>query len=207
MAEITANLVKQLRERTGAGMMECKKRSERSEGRPRRSRSRSSQARHRVRRQEGLPHHQTGRRSAPISTPARSWASWSKLTASPISWPAPKIFRSWFRISPCRSPPPIPSSCGAKMCPAKRSKKRRKSRRPAPSPKASRRRSPRKSSKAAWRSSTKRCASYEQPFVKENTLTVEQVIKTKIAKLGENIIRFPVRPLQGRRFEPAAAAQ
>jgi len=28
---------------------------------------------------------------------------------------------------------------------------------------------------------------YEQPFVKENTLTVEQLIKTKIAKLGENI--------------------
>src|SRR5579863_1867533 len=29
---------------------------------------------------------------------------------------------------------------------------------------------------------------YQQPFVKENTLTVEELIKTKIAKLGENII-------------------
>ena len=29
---------------------------------------------------------------------------------------------------------------------------------------------------------------YEQPFVKENTLTVDQLIKTKIAKLGENIV-------------------
>jgi len=28
---------------------------------------------------------------------------------------------------------------------------------------------------------------YEQPFVKDNTLTVEQLIKTRIAKLGENI--------------------
>jgi elongation factor Ts len=28
---------------------------------------------------------------------------------------------------------------------------------------------------------------YQQPFVKENTLTVEEVIKTKIAKLGENV--------------------
>jgi elongation factor Ts len=28
---------------------------------------------------------------------------------------------------------------------------------------------------------------YEQPFVKENTMTVDQLIKTKIAKLGENI--------------------
>ncbi len=28
---------------------------------------------------------------------------------------------------------------------------------------------------------------YQQPFVKENTLTVDELIKTKIAKLGENI--------------------
>src|ERR1700689_2857213 len=28
---------------------------------------------------------------------------------------------------------------------------------------------------------------YEQPFVKDNTITIEQLIKTKIAKLGENI--------------------
>jgi translation elongation factor Ts len=28
---------------------------------------------------------------------------------------------------------------------------------------------------------------YQQPFVKENTMTVEEVIKIKIAKLGENI--------------------
>ena len=27
----------------------------------------------------------------------------------------------------------------------------------------------------------------EQPFVKESTLTIDQLIKTKIAKLGENI--------------------
>jgi elongation factor Ts len=29
---------------------------------------------------------------------------------------------------------------------------------------------------------------YEQPFVKENTITIDQLIKTKIAKLGENIV-------------------
>jgi elongation factor Ts len=38
---------------------------------------------------------------------------------------------------------------------------------------------------------------YEQPFVKENTITVDQLVKTKIAKLGENIsvarfVRFKV---------------
>jgi elongation factor Ts len=38
---------------------------------------------------------------------------------------------------------------------------------------------------------------YEQPFVKENTVSIEQLIKSKIAKLGENIsvarfVRFKV---------------
>jgi elongation factor Ts len=38
---------------------------------------------------------------------------------------------------------------------------------------------------------------YEQPFVKENTISIDQLIKTKIAKLGENIsvarfVRFKV---------------
>jgi elongation factor Ts len=38
---------------------------------------------------------------------------------------------------------------------------------------------------------------YEQPFIKENTITIAEVIKTKIAKLGENIsvsrfVRFKV---------------
>lgn len=38
---------------------------------------------------------------------------------------------------------------------------------------------------------------YDQPFVKENSLTIDQLIKTKIAKLGENIsvarfVRFKV---------------
>ncbi len=43
---------------------------------------------------------------------------------------------------------------------------------------------------------------YDQPFVKENTLTVDQLIKTKIAKLGENIsvarfVRFKVGDAPG----------
>jgi elongation factor Ts len=48
---------------------------------------------------------------------------------------------------------------------------------------------------------------YEQPFVKENTLTVGQLIKTRIAKLGENIsvarfVRFKV----GDSFGPTDSA-
>jgi elongation factor Ts len=49
----------------------------------------------------------------------------------------------------------------------------------------------------------------EQPFVKEATLTIEQLVKTKIAKLGENIsiarfIRFKVGDVAA--IEAAAAS-
>ena len=50
---------------------------------------------------------------------------------------------------------------------------------------------------------------YEQPFVKENTITIDQLIKTKIAKLGENIsvsrfARFKVGDAIVRAAEPGA---
>jgi len=52
---------------------------------------------------------------------------------------------------------------------------------------------------------------YEQPFVKDNTISVDQLIKTKIAKLGENITvsrfaRFKVGDAFGPETpEPAAS--
>jgi elongation factor Ts len=52
---------------------------------------------------------------------------------------------------------------------------------------------------------------YEQPFVKENTITIDQLIKTKIAKLGENIsvsrfARFKVGDaFAAEKPEPAAS--
>jgi len=52
----------------------------------------------------------------------------------------------------------------------------------------------------------------EQPFVKEATLTIEQLVKTKIAKLGENItvarfIRFKVGDVAAIEASTDAAAQ
>ncbi len=49
---------------------------------------------------------------------------------------------------------------------------------------------------------------YEQPFVKESTMSVDQVIKTKIAKLGENIsvarfVRFKVGETAAAETAPA----
>jgi elongation factor Ts len=53
---------------------------------------------------------------------------------------------------------------------------------------------------------------YEQPFVKENTITVDQLIKTRIAKLGENIsvsrfARFKVGDVFGSTGDGAAEPQ
>ena len=45
---------------------------------------------------------------------------------------------------------------------------------------------------------------YEQPFIKDNTITIEQLIEDKIAKLGENITVSALRPLQGGRRGRAA---
>ncbi len=50
---------------------------------------------------------------------------------------------------------------------------------------------------------------YEQPFIKENTTTIQEVIKTKIAKLGENIsvsrfVRFKVGDGPAAADAPAA---
>ena len=38
----------------------------------------------------------------------------------------------------------------------------------------------------------------EQPFVKDNSVTVKELITSLIAKLGENIVGRPYGPLQGR---------
>jgi hypothetical protein len=55
-------------------------------------------------------------------------------------------------------------------------------------------------------SSTKRSACWNSPFVKEATLTIDQLVKTKIAKLGENITVSALRPLQSGRRGGAAEA-
>ncbi len=52
---------------------------------------------------------------------------------------------------------------------------------------------------------------YEQPYIKDNTLTIDQLVKTKIAKLGENIsiarfVRFKVGETAGD-SKPAPASE
>ena len=73
MAEITAQLVKELRERTGAGMMECKSALKEANGDIGGGGSRAAEARHRVGGQEVGARHQAGtdRQLHPPRRPAR----------------------------------------------------------------------------------------------------------------------------------------
>ena len=158
MAEINAQLVKQLRERTGAGMMECKKALVATNGD-------LAEAEVVLRKQgiaggqqEGMPLHQAGFDWRAHRSGSASWACWWKSIASPISWRAPTIFKRWPRISRRISPRP------------------------------SRRCEVEEVTEAERANFKEHEALYEQKFAQatQNT-TVGEFVKSKIAKLGENI--------------------
>jgi small subunit ribosomal protein S2 len=92
MADISPELVKELRERTGAGFMDCKRALRRPEATStRRSRCCASAA--------GRGREEGGREAArassrATSTPAAASACSSRSTARPTSWPAPTSSRS-----------------------------------------------------------------------------------------------------------------
>ena len=89
---ITAEMVKKLRDQTGAGMMECKARADRGERRFRGSEHDPPQARSGDRREKGRPRRARGSdRAQPVGRPFAPVSSW-KSTASPTSSRAPTTF-------------------------------------------------------------------------------------------------------------------
>ena len=116
MAEITAALVKQLRDATGAGMMECKAALTEANG--------DLDDATTLLRKRGLAQatKKAGRSTTEgligtTSTWAARSASWWKSTASPTSSRAPTSSRTWSRRSRCTSPPQPARTCGAKTSP------------------------------------------------------------------------------------------
>ena len=114
-------------------------------------------------------------------------AFWWKSTASPISWRARPISRNWCTISRCTSPPPTRKFIRKEDVPAEALDKERDIQRGRDDLKG-------KPANVIDRIVEGRMAKFyeevcllEQPFVKEASLTVGQLIKTKISKLGENI--------------------
>ena len=74
--EISAKLVKELRDRTGAGMMECKKALTETKGNLAEAEIYSAQSGHHQGRKQGHAHHAARASSAATFIPARNWACW-----------------------------------------------------------------------------------------------------------------------------------
>ena len=197
MAEITAALVKTLRERTGAGMMECKRGSGGGQGRPGRGRGIASQVGDRVGWQEVVARHQAGadRQLHPCGRAARRDGG-SQLRIG-FRGPHRRFQGTGPRRRHARGRGRSALSCARKTFPRRFST--RKKRLPAPARWA--KASPKRCSTASWKAGCQKfyeeVCLLDQPFVKEATMTIEQLVKTKIAKLGENIsiarfVRFKV---------------
>ena len=186
MAEITAALVKQLRERTGAGMMECKKALVASEGDIeagivflRKHGIASAEKKASRSTQQGLIStyvHPGGQLGVMVEVNCESdfvartddFQELAKDLAMQIAAADPKYLRR----------ENVPAEALEKEKDIQRARAIAEG----------------KPEKVADKIVEGRMAKfyeeiclYDQPFVKENTLTIEQLIKTKIAKLGENI--------------------
>src|ERR1041385_1657101 len=186
MAEITASLVKQLRERTGAGMMECKKALTATNGEMEEAvvwlrKKGIASAEHKASRstQQGLIGtyvHPGGQLGVMVEVNCESdfvartddFQELVKDLAMQIAAADPKYLRRQ----------DVPAEALAKERDIQRARALGEG----------------KPEKVADKIVEGRMGKYyeevclyDQPFVKENTMTVEQLIKTKIAKLGENI--------------------
>ena len=97
MAEITAALVKDLREKTGAGMMDCKNALSAVARRHRGRHRLAAQEGPRQGRQEERPRRR--RRSWSASPSRGRWASSSRSIRKPTSSRATRIFKPWCAAS------------------------------------------------------------------------------------------------------------
>ena len=110
--EITANAVKELRERTGVGMMECKKALRRRAATwARRRRSCASGARRG--RQEGRPRRRRGNDRGRDRGRREQRPAASRSTARPISPPATRTSRRWCGMRPVWPSPHRPADVAA----------------------------------------------------------------------------------------------
>ena len=198
MAEITAELVKELRERTGAGMMECKKALVEAKRRHRRSRGvccastasrRPAKKASRATKQGliGSYIHPGGQLGVLVEVNCESdfvarTDDFQELVhdlAMHIAAADPRFIRK----------EDVPADV--------LEKEKEIAARARAATRASRRRLLDRIVEGRLAKFYEEVCLLEQPFVKEATLTIEQLMKTKIAKLGENItvarfIRFKV---------------
>ena len=186
MAEITATLVKELRDRTGAGMMECKKALSQANG--------DIDAAVVVLRKQGIAsaEKKTSRstKQGMIGTyvhPGGQLGVMLEVNCESDFVARTDDFQELVKDLAMQVAAADPKYIRREDVPAEALEKEKDIQR-------ARAISEGKPEKVADKIVEGRMAKYyeevclmDQPFVKENTLTIEQLIKTKIAKLGENI--------------------
>ena len=186
MAEITAALVKQLRERTGAGMMECKKALGRGRRRHRSGRCRAPQTRHRLGGQESLAQHPAGVIGTYVH-PGGQLGVLVEVNCESDFVARTDDFQELVKDSRCRSRRPIRSSA-----PRRRAGGSARKREGHPTARAIAEGKPEKVAREDRRGPHGQVLRRGLPVRSavregEHSDRSTQLIKTKIAKLGENI--------------------
>ena len=186
---ISAEMVRKLREETGAGMMDCKSALVEAKGDAGEGARHPAQEGAGRRRQEGRPRRHRGR-GRPLHPPRRRRsACWSRSTARPTSWPRRRTSRAWCATSPCTS-----RRCRAALRdqgrgPGRRCwRRRRRSTAPRPRPQGKPAAVQDKIAEGKLKDYYATFCLLEQPFVQDPKLTVGQLVQEKIAIIKENIV-------------------
>ena len=201
MSEVSAQQVKELREKTGAGIMDCKKALARERAATSRRRVRLP-ARARARRggQEGRPRRGRGRRRLVHPRRRQDRRADRGQLRDRLRRPHRRLPGVGAQTWRCRSRPRDPRYVRREEVPADELEREREHLRAQAAqsgkPAAGHRR---RSSRARSRSSTPRSACSSRPSSRSPARRSRQVVADAIAKLGENIVRPPLRALPARR--------
>ena len=189
---ISAEIVRKLREETGAGMMDCKSALVEANGRHRRrpARSCARRASPPPPRRRAAPRPTAS--SAPTSTRARRSACWSRSTARPTSWRRPPDFQALVKdiaMHVAAASPAAALYVAKEEVPAAVLEKEKEIyRAQAAASRASPRPSVDKIAEGKLKEYYATFCLLEQPFVKDPKLTVGQLVQEKIALIKENIV-------------------
>ena len=215
MAEIPAALVKQLRDATGAGMMECKAALQEANGDLEEATLDPPQARPRPGGQEVRPLDQRGPDRLLHPHGRQDWRAGRAQLRVGLRGAHRRLPDAARANCRCRSPPPTRSTSAARTCRptcsnASGASIARRWRTP-----ASRRRSSTRSSKASSAASTNRSCLVDQPSIRDPKQTVGAAAPGRHRQARREHQRRALRPLQGRRtaevrprrYNPAVGVQ
>ena len=189
MAEITAAMVKELRDATGAGMMDCKRRPGRGGRRHGARQGDPPREGPRERREAGRPQRRPGRHRLLRALQQDRGRRWSRSTARRTSSRTPTSSSSSRRTSRCTSRAPRPRA-GSRAT----TSRRRCSTRSGGSPRRRRKEAGKpdnvveKIVEGKLEAFLKDNVLLDQPFVKDDAKTIQQYLDEVGAKTGEKVV-------------------